>query len=486
MASVMNKLDTYIYSAEGVDPSVADSVAIKEFMKVAEEYRSASNGGNRLRIHLILRNRAVANALRRIPLESGIAENVELYAFTREDLWSMEVLGIMPGTAVLLDRKPITAESNSRVHLVLFGATAQAESLALHTALVAHYPNYCRDNTLRTRITWVSDSMDDFNHFKWQYKGLLENSYRRDVRIAGENIHVNASAPKYLSVRRDFVDIEWEFVAGECCNSAVLYKLCKWAADEEQQLAVAFCYGNEEQNLNGALSLPLRDFKDTPFLLRVDDAAAVELLRHTAEYSSLIPFGMSGVKLEKMHGFIGIAQHVNYAYSRMRTTSAEEKEHGATDIAVATELPAKEELQNLWNSSALTTAKRWSNLYNAFTLNSKMRSAGHPAEEWKTLFAMNGSDIETMAEVEHNRWCVEELILGYTPTTPEEHDAILGDIEKRRELKALFKHDDLRTYSELGVDETGLPVKRYDVGIIRSLPLMAHSFHNLKEPENEK
>ena len=90
-----------------------------------------------------------------------------------------------------------------------------------------------------------------------------------------------------------------------------------------------------------------------------------------------------------------------------------------------------------------------------------------------------------LAEVEHNRWSVEELVLGYRPATEEEHAEIMKDISLRSKFKTEFVHDDLRSYRELGVDETGLSVVRYDVGLVRTLPLLAYSYHRLKEENHE-
>ena len=114
-----------------------------------------------------------------------------------------------------------------------------------------------------------------------------------------------------------------------------------------------------------------------------------------------------------------------------------------------------------------------------------MHSLGHPVSEWGTLFSISEKEVEALSEVEHNRWSVEELILGYMPTTEEEHLAIQKDIKKRDELKAAFKHDDLRSYQELGADSTGLSVVRYDMGLIRTLPLLAYMYHQMKENNDE-
>jgi hypothetical protein len=105
-----------------------------------------------------------------------------------------------------------------------------------------------------------------------------------------------------------------------------------------------------------------------------------------------------------------------------------------------------------------------------------MRSIGIDVARWGSLFTIGDRDVELLAEVEHNRWNVEELILGFEPTTEAEHQEVLGDISKKNILKKKFKHEDLRNYNELGVDKTGLSIKRYDRGLTRSIPLIVYAY----------
>ena len=465
-----NQFDIYIHSNTAADYNTSDSIAIAEFQRIANEYRASENNGNRLRVHLILKNQALVNVLRRLSLEDVEGDNVELYSYTKEDLWSMEVLGVRLGSKPLLDRASIKMESNSVVHFVIFGVSTQAESLAIHTALIAHYPNYCRDNSLRTRITWVSDNIDDFICFKQRYSSLLDNSYRRNVMVAGNDVNVEYFTPKYVNERRDFVDIEWEFVECNSHTDIMSYKLNKWSHDEMQQLTIAFCYDDDSRNINEALGLSIKRNSFIPVLLRVNDDTSIKFINGSSTYKHLIPMGMTGTTPQNMEDYIRMGQYVNYAYCKMHNSNDD-----GDRVTVATELPSDEELQGLWCNPELTTSKRWSNIYNAFTLNSKMHSLGIIPNEWERMFAINEREIGMLAEVEHNRWCVEEMILGYTPTTLEEHNEILEDGKKREQYKSEFKHDDLRNYAELGIDDTGKPVNRYDIGLTRTLPLIAHA-----------
>ena len=472
-------LDIYIRS-ECNTAGDGDSLALKQVQQIAARYSAQKSDGNRLRVHLVLTNRVLASTLRRLSLESSMASNIELYAYTIEDLWAMEVLGIAPGKRPLLDREAITYDSNKRVHLVIFGTSPMAESLAIHTALTAHYPNYCRDRRLRTRITWVADDKKEFYDFAQRYRGLLENCYRRNITLTGDDIATEVLAPKNIADGLDFVDVEWEFVEGNIANKALQHKLTRWQNDEEQLLTVAYCYAYE-RNMNEMLALP-REFRQAvPVLLLCDDNTAVEFLRASDEYRQVIPFGMKDAALPDISSFIRMAQCINYAYNTMRLTSEEEQMMGAVKMAVATEVPETDILQQMWNNPKLTTAKRWSNIYNAFSVNTKMNSLGIDSTRWGTLFSLNDREVEMLTEVEHNRWCVEELILGYKPTSRGQHEMILKDVALREKFKAEFLHDDLRSFNELGVDDTGLSVARYDEGLIRTLPLIAYAaFEQLK------
>lgn len=469
--------DIIIRSEAGKPMAEADNEAIRQMQALAQKATKSADG-ERQRIHLILRNQQLADILKRTPLSEALAEQVELYAYTEQDLWSMAMLGVQPGSTTRLDRLPITADSPQHVHLVIFGMSAQAESLAIHTALIAHYSNYCHDHALRTRITLVSDAQDDFLNFQQRYHNLLVHSYRRSVLTTDDDITCDTLSPKYQGQRDDFVDIEWEFVNGRSHDNNLLHKLQLWAQDEMQQLTLAFCYPDDQRNLCEALSLsPLHD---TPIWVRTRDDTALQLVKQSGLHPGLTAFGMTSSTLPDMRRFIRMAQCISYAYRRMRETSDEEQARGLSPIAIATEIPTAADLSAVWNERSIPTQKLWSNIYHAFTLTTKMHSLGHADDEWQTLFAISEREVESLAEVEHNRWSVEELILGYRPTTDDEHRQILQNISLRGTLKQQLAHDDLRSYRELGCDETDRNVARYDVALIRTLPLIAHTFYEVE------
>ena len=74
--------------------------------------------------------------------------------------------------------------------------------------------------------------------------------------------------------------------------------------------------------------------------------------------------------------------------------------------------------------------------------------------------------IHDLARVEHNRWVLEQLLLGIRPVSREYEGLLpLEDKSERKKLKARNIHPDLISNEKLGSTKT------YDEGIARIIPL---------------
>lgn len=438
-----------------------DNQALEAFRTAAEK----ETGPERRRFYLQLESQALSDALRRGGPEWPYAE---LYTCTADDLAAMNVLGILSGAHNRLDRIPITEHSRQRVHLVIFGAGAAAQSLAVHAALVAHYPNYIHDHSLRTRITMVSDRISDFLSFRERYRTLLEHCHRREVYAAGMMPECHSEKPMYTDFREDFTDIEWEFVEADATSRVLNFKLEKWAEDSDGQLlTLAFCYEDESRNLDAALSIS-DGLEDTPFWIRsTRGTTAIDFLR-AGNARKLVSFEAP----TQLPDFAVLGMYVHFAYSTVRKKD--------NTLIPANECPPADALASYWKD--LDVAKRWSNIYNAFTLSTKLRSVGIPEERWDTLFTLDAHCVSVLAEVEHNRWCIEELILGFTPLTEAERKDLRKDPSLRNDLKERRHHPDLAAYSELGRDGARA-VTDYDFAVTRALPLLAYSYKTMYQKE---
>ena len=116
-------------------------------------------------------------------------------------------------------------------------------------------------------------------------------------------------------------------------------------------------------------------------------------------------------------------------------------------------------------------SKRWSNIYSAASIWTKLRSLTG-ADDVQPTKELIESRINILAQMEHNRWMVEELLLGYRPVDKQEDQAIDENRELKAVKKQLFIHYDIRPYEGLKTDEHGRDVRENDKLIVRNIPII--------------
>lgn len=416
--------------------------ALSMLPKISEKYFLADHEGKKLLCHLCLSNRVTLQLLRTCDLCEDAKSKIDVYPFSLEESWSQNIV---------LDYEPITIHSSKHVHLVIFGMGEVAETVAIQAAHVAHYPNYVRDHLLRTRISLISENAEtQSEEFIKRYRHLFDNSYYRIVKPSEEDAVRVFHKPMYEGKREDFVDVEWEFVDAESWHPDVREKLKQWAQDDKQLLTVVMA--DSDENKNVAMSLFLPD----------------ELYQRNIPIHKYSP---SAVEYDVTMPLVQIAKNVNYIYDRCYNDNFE---NWQGEILSSVEIDP-EKRDRLWDK--LSSIKRQSSIYNAMTIPSKMRSIGLNEDDWDKFYDISLQDIEILAQVEHNRWNVEELILGYRPCTDEEQDKIAADVETQKDaFKARKIHYDLRAYNDLRPDKTGRSAKIYDLCLSAALPLIAKTF----------
>ena len=124
--------------------------------------------------------------------------------------------------------------------------------------------------------------------------------------------------------------------------------------------------------------------------------------------------------------------------------------------------PNDVELKKRWNTRPVS--HQWSNLYSAFSIGPKLRSLQITGNN----IQLTDNQITLLSEVEHNRWNMEKLLLGYRKPTAEEEAIINSSKEKKKEYKEKrFVHPDIRPYDELSEGS-----KNYDKCITAGIPLV--------------
>lgn len=344
-------------------------------------------------------------------------------------------------------------------HIFSIGNITEPSKL-IEYALLSHYPSYIDNEKNRTRISVQADSHKEIHDFVFDYLELFDNSYWRIVDLTGDKPQIELHRPQYEGKRKDFVDIEWEFIIGYLSHPILQEKLRRWSVDPKQQLEIYIGYNDDQTNLKIADKLRRR----FPISVKVEVREANK-----------------DVEEKKKTELMELAKYLHYFYQ-----VSYELKH------VPTELP-EEAVNKAWNSIEDEKLKM-SNIYNVMSIPVKMEILGHDRNDWDTFYALTADEIEQLTAVEHNRWCVERLIQGMRPCTDQERKEIEEDLRKRLydevyakanpvSLKKRYKnernaHYDLCAFSELGIDETGLPVTRYDRDLTAAIPLIVKTFND--------
>lgn len=356
-----------------------------------------------------------------------------------------------------LDRGGIGAESGCCVHLIVAGMTRMGVAMGVTAAHIAHYPNFVARG-IRTRITFIDpDAEREMNFLKGRYESLFRLSHHRlrTFDAAGrETLRVHTPS-------EDFLDVEWEFVAGGIETPAVRRLLDEWTADEKALPALAICGNAAPENVAAALYLPQSVYeREIPiFVYQRETATILDIARRSHRYRNLYPFGMMCESYDAtLKQRIGKAKRINYIYESFFTARAaaekEAQERGERfdfDAFAAGFAPPEwsdEAIDRAWND--LSLALQWSSIYAANAIPTKLRSQGIDSCRPRPLTA---EEEETAARVEHNRWNVERLLMGYRPATAAERERACTDSRYGKMLKTkCFVHINIAPYEAVPED----------------------------------
>ena len=349
---------------------------------------------------------------------------------------------------VPIDGDGIGYDSNRYVHLVIVGMTSMGIAMGVKAAHIAHYPNFLRDRSKRTRISFIDMNADtEFDRLRGRYDSLFDMC---DYRV----IDTVEPAKSYANPNTDdkFTDIEFEFIKGSVESRPIQELLQHWAEEEDGRLlTIAICFEIPQKSIATALYMPRLVYeKAHSILVRQNvSCSTIELIRKAHQYGKLRAFGMLDECYDIDDDCMKRVRRINFIYHKI--TPEQPFPQTLDDI----------EARALWEE--LSTVHRWSNVYNAHSVPSKRRSFGKSEPE---NLDEDTALIEMMAEVEHNRWNMEKLIMGYRPTTSGEDEEIqrLGKERKRKIECESFAHTYIKPYEALSES-----VKDYDRLIMKYL-----------------
>lgn len=380
-----------------------------------------------------------------------------------------------------LDGNGISADSASHVHFVVVGMSKMGVAMAIQAAQTAHYPNFRINGSknLRTRITIIDSNADsEMDFFKGRYKNLFDLSRCRYIDASGDgclpemdgfNDPVADTGSRYSYLGHNFIDIEWEFIKGNVENTGVRRYLEMAAAQADKEkgnnslLTIAVCLPLAHEAIAASIYMPdavydhaqqiwvyQREASDIVFNLYYDEEGYIH-----KKYQKLRPFGMQYADFTTVKEYYYRSQLCNYTYDLIIDDKFNNDAINATISGIENvfDKEAMKRARALWKS--LKIFDRWSNKYLANSFETKIRSIGSANSNYAINYVSNCKNLhkyrDAMAECEHNRWNVQQLLMGFRACTSEESDMVKKDPAYKGVLKKGREkaHVDIRPFEML-------------------------------------
>ncbi len=390
-----------------------------------------------------------------------------------------------------LDGAGIKYEDNDTVHVIIIGMSRMGVALGVEAAHVAHYPNFIRNNSLRTRITFIDSNMQqEREFFMSRYKSLFDVSRWRS--LDKENMN-----SEWVDKHTSFIDVEWEFIDGGI-QSPHIYKYIEEAIRvPHRKITIAVCLPITSQAMASTLYLPDSVYTEEQvqqvLIYQKHEDALAQHLSTSPKYKKLKPFGMTNESYTDALIVDSLRPRLTGRVYSILSGWKEDIDNQLHDQLLK-ELKDKEQMNNAWNTSEIWG--QWSNIYNACAIPTKERGISISEEEYEQLWnAASYKEgrltidpeqvckldlhhrLSLLAEVEHNRWNVEKLLMGYRILNQKEKEGItkLGiGTESYKTKRGLLKGDptkahlDICPFSELKEIDPG--VEDYDYLLSLAIP----------------
>ena len=385
------------------------------------------------------------------------------------------------------------------VHLVFVGTTNFAVAFAMEAANVLHFPNFNHDHRLKTKITFIDinadKEKDEFitrnRHFfevqSYTYLDLSDEiGYDETKQNKKDNEKSGYMPPIYFNkdngyeqgVDYDFLDVEFEFVRGNIFSQKVQNEISKWAlAKDEQYLSIFLAQSDQRLNFVMGMNMPdsvyeneisvfIRQDRSDDFVTNlrlVDQTKSHEYSfvkdgqlmtkNRKGRYAHIYPFGMNETGYCEDDHSLKRAKLINYLYNTANYETYKFQDIPALD-AMSDDV-IWEDANKYWKE--LSVALKWSSLYNAYTIRTKLatlRAMRHLKldDQSKDTAMLTDLEVEELAKVEHNRWNVEKLLMGYRKSRKEEDKYEYDEFaNKLKNNKKLYIHHDIRPYDKLDI-----------------------------------
>ena len=405
-----------------------------------------------------------------------------------------------PGTEYrypLVYGKGIKPDDKKYVHLVFVGTTNFAVAFAMEAAHVLHFPNGPK---VKTRITFIDVNADkEKDEFITRNRHFFEvqEYFYSDLSAEPKDVpaYLGRECLKFSGEDANFLDVEFEFIKGDVFAKRVQDVISCWAEEhkkDKQCLSIFLALADQRQNFVMGMNMPdevysyevpvfIRQNRSDNFVTNLRNAdtkkegekltysvvnknGEVESKDRDARYAHIYPFGMNETAFSADDHSLKRAKLINYLYETANYETY--KFQGLLALDAIPESKIWEDANSYWQK--LSVALKWSNLYNSYTMRTKQRTLramrrldmDDDSHDYDTL---SDYEVEQLAIVEHNRWNVEKLLMGYRKPKQEEdkyeHPEFVSKLKKNKDL---FIHHDIRPFGQLkAIKELDYEFSRY-------------------------
>ena len=339
------------------------------------------------------------------------------------------------------------------VHLVIVDMSRMGTAMAIEAAHLAHYPNFDTKKR-RTRITFIDASMEQQRHFfMGRFKELFAVSRQRYIETPHEGCYDNFDTFSWVDPTKepnaeyscshlgeDFVDVEWEFINASVENPHVQSYLASAAKNPDAKLTIAICIPDNSRAIAAATYMPDSVYSsDMTQQILVYQRRNNDLLKQIAyknkRYNDkLRAFGMATECYDS--SLVDISEFIGRKIGNKYNEVTNSKPSGKTEAAM-----------------------KWSNTYNVYSMWTKFRCFGVDFTNRKDF---DKSMLEAVANVEHNRWVVEQLLLRYRPLTLDQQNKAKTSHNTSTPMKSEYK----KMYAHLDICSNDV-LKRVDPDIVK-------------------
>lgn len=408
------------------------------------------------------------------------------------------------------DKTALTEKDPRYVHLVFVGTTNFAVAFAMEAAHVLHFPN---GDKVKTRITFIDKHADKekdefitrnrhyFEVQKYRYCDLSNGkSYDPAEDYEYDDYVYFDSKHGYKTGDANFLDVEFEFIKGDVFAKTVQDAIGMWAEEHnsKQYLSVFLAMANQRANFVLGMNMPDAVYdNEVPVFIRQDRSdnfvsnlrASDEAIRENnkkntyltvqggklrekkmgGRYCNIYPFGMNETAYSEDEISLNRAKLINYLYYTMPSSN---KFQSLWALDAMTDKEVWKKATEYWNE--LPVALKWSNLYAAYSIRPKLailrslRGVDLSNQDFE-LKSLSDDEAVVIAKVEHNRWNVEKLLMGYRKAHKDEDKYAHSQYEKDLvRNKQRFIHHDIRPYDQLdGIQELDKEFSRYIPWILK-------------------